>query len=266
MKISIITVSYNSAATIRDTINSVLTQTYNDIEYIIVDGGSTDGTVDIIKEYASLFGERMKWSSEPDKGLYDAMNKGISKATGEIVGTINSDDFYHRADIIGHVAKAFKNNDTQVIFGDVRFVNPGNLQRTVRYYSSRNFNVNKFRFGFMPAHPTFFTYKSYFEKYGYYKTDYKIAADYELLMRFLYTHKLNYKYLPVDFMKMRVGGASTKSFRSNITLNDEIIRACSENGISTNKLILYSKYFVKVWEFIALKNNANTYHEYAWGY
>ena len=250
MKISLITVTYNSASTLRDTIESVLAQTYADIEYIIVDGASKDDTVGIIKEYEPRFNGRLHWVSEPDKGLYDAMNKGIRMATGDVVGIINSDDFYHRIDVIAKVAEAFKDKDVQAVYGDVRFVNPDNLDKTVRYYSSRNFSPNRFRYGFMPAHPTFFTYRKYFEEFGYYKTDYKIAADYELLIRFLHTHKLKSKYLSLAFMKMRTGGASTASVKSNILLNKEIVRACKENGIWTCMPLLFMKYFIKVFELV----------------
>ena len=219
MKISIITVTYNSASTLRDTIESVLAQTYRDIEYIIVDGLSKDNTMDIVREYEPKFNGRMRYVSERDSGLYDAMNKGIKMATGEIVGIINSDDFYHRSDIIQLVAETMSDERVQAVYGDVRFVNPNDLNTTVRYYSSRIFRPSLFRFGFMPAHPTFFTYKKFFDEFGYYKLNYKIAADYELLVRFLYGHRLQAKYLNTDFMKMRTGGVSTASVKSNITLN-----------------------------------------------
>lgn len=253
MKISLVTVAFNSASTIRDTIESVLKQTYSEIEYIIVDGKSSDDTVKIIKEYEPLFNGRLRWISETDKGLYDAMNKGIRLATGDIIGIINSDDFYHRNDSIEMIANTFKDKSIQAVFADVRFVNPTNLEKTVRYYSSKNFTIKRFRFGFMPAHPTFFTYRSYFDRYGYYKTDYKIAADYELLIRFLDNHKLRYKYLSLDIMKMRTGGISTASLKSNLILNKEIVRACRKNGIYTTLPLLYLKYFVKVFELIKTK-------------
>jgi len=253
LKISIITVTFNSASTLRNTLESVLVQTYPELEYIVVDGNSKDSTIEIIKEYELKFEGRMHWLSEPDKGLYDAMNKGIRMATGEIVGIINSDDFYHRNDIISEIAKAFEEYNAQAIFADVRFVNPSNLNKTVRYYRSKNFSPKRFRFGFMPPHPTFFTYRKNFELYGYYKTDYKIAADYELLIRFLYKNRLSYKYLPLDVMKMRTGGASTASIKSNVILNKEIVRACRENGIYTNMAILMLKYIVKIWELIITK-------------
>ncbi|MDR3819670.1 MAG: glycosyltransferase family 2 protein [Bacteroides sp.] len=249
MKVSIITITYNSAITLRDTMEAVLSQTSKNIEYIVVDGASKDDTVKIIKEYESKFNGQMRWVSEPDKGLYDAMNKGIRMATGDIVGIINSDDFYHRTDVIAKVVEGFQENGIEAIYGDVRFVNPDNLDKTVRYYSSKHFSPQLFRYGFMPAHPTFFTYRRYFEEFGYYKTDYKIAADYELLIRFLYTHKLKSKYLPLDFMKMRMGGTSTASIKSNILLNKEIVRACRENDIWTCMPLLFLKYFIKIFEF-----------------
>lgn len=255
MKISIITVTYNSGLTLVDTIESVLFQSYSDIEYIIIDGLSKDNTIDIINEYEPLFQGRLKWISEKDNGIYDAMNKGIRMATGDIVGIINSDDFYHRKDIIEKIAAIFEQDKlVQAIYGDVRFVNPNDLNKTVRYYSSGKFSPNLFRYGFMPAHPTFFTYREQFEKNGYYKVDYKIAADYELLIRFLYVHRLKSKYIPIDFMKMRTGGVSTASIRSNILLNKEIVRACRENGIWTCMPLLFLKYFIKVFELILRKN------------
>lgn len=254
MKISLITVTYNSSKTLADTLDSVLKQTFSEIEYIIVDGASKDNTVSIIKDYEPKFNGRVKWISEPDKGLYDAMNKGIRMATGDVVGIINSDDFYHRADILQNVADAFKDKSVQAVYGDVRFVNDDNLDKTVRYYSSKSFSPKRFRFGFMPAHPTFFTYKKYFDEYGYYKMGYKIAADYELLTRFLYVHKLKCKYLPLDFMKMRTGGASTASIKSNWILNKEIVRACKENGIWTCMPLLFLKYFIKVFELVFTEN------------
>ncbi len=245
MKISLLTVSYNSAATIRDTIESIRKQDYPAIEYIVVDGNSKDGTVDIIKEHSTFI---THWVSEPDKGIYDAMNKAIDLATGDVVGILNSDDFYSSEHIISQVADAFNNPQIDAIFGDLVFVEPDNLQKTVRTYSSAKWNPSKFARGFMPAHPTFFVRRKYYEQFGLFRTDYKIAADYELLIRFLYVHKLTYKYLPLTMVKMRRGGVSSRNFMSNIVLNNEIIRACRENGISTNVFKVYPKYFTKLFE------------------
>jgi glycosyltransferase involved in cell wall biosynthesis len=245
MKVSLLTVSYNSSVTIRDTINSVLSQDYKDIEYIIVDGASKDNTVEIIKS----FGIKVdKWISEPDKGIYDAMNKAIKMATGEVVGILNSDDFYSTTNIISQVTEVFKDPTIDAVFGDLVFVDPNNLKKVVRKYSSAEWYPNKFAKGFMPAHPTFFVRRRYYEQIGLFKTDYKIAADYELLIRFLYVHKLKYKYLPLNMVTMRKGGVSSNGIMSNIILNDEIIRGCRENGIQTNVFKVYPKYFTKLFE------------------
>lgn len=255
MKISVITVTFNSGATVRDTIESVLKQEYQDYEYLVIDGGSKDNTVDIIKEYEPKFEGKMRWVSEKDKGMYDGINKGIRMATGDVVGIINSDDFYHRTDIFDIIAKSFEEDkNIQSIYGDVRFVHPDNLDKTVRYYSSKHWRPWRFRFGFMPAHPTFFTYKENFEKYGYYQYDYHIAADYELLIRHLYTNKVPAKYVPVDFMKMRTGGRSTNGWKANVLLNKEIVRACKENGIWTCMPLLFLKYFIKAFELVKTHN------------
>ena len=281
MKISVVTVTYNSEKTVEDTIKSVLSQEYKDYEYLVVDGGSKDNTVEIIKKYEPLFEGRMRWISERDKGMYDGINKGIKMATGDVVGIINSDDFYHRTDIFDKINEAFSENSerlevreerdevreerfvnckkgdrVEAIYGDVRFVNPDNLEKTVRYYSSKNWKPWRFRFGFMPAHPSFFTLRENFEKYGYYQYDYHIGADYELLIRHLYTNKVPAKYIPLDFMKMRTGGRSTEGIKSNIRLNKEIVRACAENGIWTCLPLLFMKYFVKVFELVFTRENS----------
>lgn len=245
MKISILTVSYNSASTIQDTIESVKSQEYKDIEYIIIDGNSTDGTVDIIKANAAHV---TKWISEPDKGIYDAMNKAVKLATGEVVGILNSDDYYADTTILSHVAKAFEDPAIDAVFGNLVFVDPSNLNKVVRTYSSGHWHPKKLSWGFMPAHPTFFVRRKYYEQFGLFKTDYKIAADYELLIRFLYVHKLTYTYLPLTMVKMRRGGVSSRSWKSNVILNNEIMRGCRENGIYTNVVMVYSKYFRKLFE------------------
>lgn len=250
MKISLITVSYNSAATIKDTIDSIRSQDYPDIEYIVVDGNSKDNTVEILKENASLID---RWISEPDKGIYDAMNKALKLATGEVVGILNSDDYYSSNQIISQVAAAFQDPTTDAVFGDLVFVDPRNLKKVVRRYSSANWHPKKFALGFMPAHPTFFVRRKYYEQFGLFKTDYRIAADYELLIRLLYVHKLRYKYLPITMVNMRKGGVSSNGIKSNIILNNEIIRGCRENGISTNVFKVYPKYFIKLLELFRLK-------------
>ena len=247
MKISLITVAYNSSATIRDTIESVLGQDYGDVEYIVVDGASKDDTVDIIKS----FGPRISnWLSEPDQGIYDAMNKGVRMATGDVIGMINSDDFYYDETILSQVARAFEDESIDAVFGNLIFVDPKDLKKKVRSYSSKDWHPGKFARGFMPAHPTFFVRRKYYERFGLFKTDYKIASDYEMLIRLLYVHKLKYRYLPLTMVVMRKGGVSSNGIKSNIILNNEIKRACNENGIRTNLPLIYLKYFTKIFELI----------------
>jgi glycosyltransferase involved in cell wall biosynthesis len=245
MKVSIITVCFNSASTLKYTIDSVLNQTYNNIEYIIVDGRSTDSTIEIISDYGDRISRIL---SEPDSGIYNAMNKGIKLASGEIVGILNSDDFFLNESVVQCVVNEFANSDIDAVYGDIQFVRPENIQRIVRYYSSQRFNPNRFKYGFMPAHPSFYVKRESFEKYGYYKEDFKIAADFELLIRFMYNYKIKCKYLQMPFVTMRTGGVSTRSIRNRIILNTEIIRACRENGIKTNMINIISKYFIKIFE------------------
>jgi glycosyltransferase involved in cell wall biosynthesis len=244
--ISVITACFNNKRTIANTIESVLDQTYPGIEYIMIDGGSTDGTTEIIRSYGSGIS---KFISEPDNGMYDAINKGIRIATCDIVGILNSDDFFYNKTVLEKIAESFKNECIDSVFGDVQFVDPADTSRIVRYYSSKNFNLSRFRFGYMPAHPSFYVKRIFFEKLGYYKTDYKIAADFELLVRFLLINKISFKYLEMPFVSMRTGGVSNKSIMSNFTLNREIARSCRENGISTNYFNIYLKYFTKISEF-----------------
>ena len=239
MKVSIITVVYNNAHVIKSAIDSVLLQTYPNIEYIIIDGKSTDGTIDVITSYGAKIA---KCISEPDKGIYDAMNKGLKLATGDIVGILNSDDMYMSEDVIEKVVAIFETHAVESMFADLVYVRPDNLDKVVRYYDSSYFSPAKFAYGWMPAHPTFFVKKEVYEKYGYFKTDYKIAADYELLARFLGKYAISYFYLQQPIVKMRIGGVSTTNFKSNIIINQEILRACTENGIDTNWWKVLSKY------------------------
>jgi glycosyltransferase involved in cell wall biosynthesis len=246
LSVSIITVSHNSIKTISDTIESVLSQTYENIEYIIIDGSSIDGTPGLIQSYGKKIS---KFVSEPDNGIYDAINKGIKFATGDIIGILNSDDIFKDNRVIEKVVSAFNENEIDAVIGDVQFIDATNSSKIVRYYSSKHFHPGKFKFGYMPAHPSFYLKRELFEKLGYYKTDYKIAADYELLIRYLYVNKIKYKYLEMPFVSMRTGGVSNKTILSNFTLNREIAKACKDNGIHTNYLFIYSKYLLKIFEF-----------------
>lgn len=245
MKVSIITVTYNSAQTIKHTIESVIAQTHTNIEHIVVDGASKDNTLEIVKDYSNKIS---KIISEPDNGIYDAMNKGIRAATGDIIGILNSDDFFTSTDVVSIIVKTFEENDIDALFGDVHFVNSNNLNKCVRYYSSSVFRPSLFRYGFMPAHPSFYMKKEYYEKYGLYSLDYKIASDYDLLIRYLYKNTVRYKYVKKDFVTMRTGGVSTRNFNSRILLNKEIIEACRRYGIYTNMFLLSLKYLYKIFE------------------
>jgi glycosyltransferase involved in cell wall biosynthesis len=246
MKISIITVTYNSAATLAHTLESVNNQDYADIEHILVDGGSTDETISIIQSYPHI----AKWMSEKDNGLYDAINKGIGLATGDIIGILNSDDFFPGSHIVSLIAGAFVQNNVAAVYGDIAFVRPGRLEKIVRLYSSKKFTPRRFGYGYMPAHPSFYVRKSCYDTMGLYKLNYKIAADYELLMRFIFKHGTSYTYIPEILVYMRTGGVSNKNVLSRYTLNKEIIKACKENGVNTNMALLSLKYLNKVFEYI----------------
>lgn len=245
MKISIITVTFNRAHIIRDAIESVLRQNYKDYEYIIVDGNSEDNTIDILKEYEPKFEGRMRWISEPDKGLYDAINKGIKMATGDVVGIINSDDFFHRNDTFDIIAKAFENKEVEAIYGDERDVDEANHEHVVMIDKSAYFRTWMYRIGLMPPHQTFYARKSLFEKFGYYKTDYKIAADFELMLRFAYINHVKFKYVPEALLTFTTGGVSSQ-LSNKWKLNKETVRACKENGLFCCHPMIWAKYLFKV--------------------
>jgi glycosyltransferase involved in cell wall biosynthesis len=242
MKVTIITVVRNGEKTIKDAIESVLSQTYSDIEYIIVDGCSTDKTVEIINGYGK---QVSKFISEPDGGIYDAMNKGIALATGNVIGILNSDDLYINELTIGKVVKEFENKKVDSVYADLVYIRPENLNKTVRYYDSSNFHPSKFAYGWMPARPTFFVKREVYERYGVFRVDLKIAADFDILTRFLYIHKISYSYIKEALVKMRIGGVST-SFNSIWINNIETLKVCKDNGIKTNIFKILSRYPVKI--------------------
>lgn len=249
MKISVITACRNSGALIEGALQSVAAQQGVDVEHLVIDGASSDDTAARIRDWAAAH-QSVRWVSEPDAGLYDAINKGIRLATGDVVGVLHADDFFAAQDILAQVAAAFEDPTVDCVFGDVRFVWPHNLNRTVRYYRARLFRPWMLRFGFMPPHPTCFIRRERFDKLGYYKTDYRIAADYELLVRFLWLHRVRYRYLDLSMTRMRLGGVSTRSPRSTLILNREIVRGCRENGLWTALPLLTFKYLFKVFELV----------------
>ena len=244
MKVSIITVSYNSARTIRETIESVLSQDYPNLEYLVVDGGSTDGTLSILREYADRI---TSWVSEKDQGMYDAMNKGIAMASGDVIGILNSDDTYMTKHVVSKMMQALTAAQADVVFADLILVDQHHPEKVLRYYDSGNFKPSKFRYGWMPAHPTVFIRKSIYDAVGPFATDYKIAADYEMLIRILAVHAASYCYVAKPIVRMRSGGASTAGWSRNLILNQEIVRACRANGIQTNMGLLLLKIPAKLW-------------------
>ena len=263
MKISLITACYNSAGTIRTAIESVLSQCEVDVEYIVVDGGSSDGTVEILKNYenkllypSTIQPFNFRWLSEKDNGMYDAINKGIKMATGDIVGILNADDVLASDDTLAHIASAFepsevgsRKSQVDCVYADIRFVKD-DLNTTVRYYSAKHWKPWMLQWGKMPPHPSVYIRRELFNQYGLYKLGYDIAADYELLIRYLRMAKLNTRYLNECLVRMRMGGKSTRGWKSFVTLNREIVRGNRENGYFCCFPMLLPKYFFKVFEFV----------------
>ena len=250
MKISIITTSYNSERTLRDTMDSVLRQGYTDYEYIVVDGASKDSTVDIIREYEPRFEGRMRWVSEPDRGIYDAMNKGIAMATGDVVGLLNSDDFYTSDDILATVAHEFlKSKTLDAIYGDVHYVDEHDVTKVVRYYSSRQFTRKRMLMGYMPAHPSFYVRRECYKKYGAFDTSYRVAADFENLFRLIYVNNIRTRYIAKDFVAMRMGGASSSGLQSYRCIIADHFRAYRKHGAKPNRFLYFFRYVKKLSEF-----------------
>lgn len=244
-KVSLVTVCYNSAATIRRTIESVLSQEYPAIEYIIIDGGSTDGTVEIVRG----FGNRIAiFISERDSGIYDAMNKGVALASGEVVGLLNSDDVYADAYAVRDLMAAMSQAGSDSVFADLVYVDQQEPGRVRRYYNSGNWSPSRFRFGWMPAHPTFFVRREWYERCGLFSLDYRIAADFEMLVRLLYVGKATYTHLPRAVVRMQIGGASTRGLRNSWLLNREIVKACRAHGIWTSLPLVLLKIPAKLLE------------------
>ncbi len=253
MKISIITATYDSGVTLRDTMESVLAQLHGDIEHIIVDGGSSDDTMDIVRKLEPHYQTRLRYVSEKDRGIYDAMNKGIAMATGDIVGILNSDDFYTSDNVLSTVVSAFEDGNIDAVYGDIHYVQDNDLQKCTRYYSSKIFHRRWMRLGFMPAHPSFYCRKEIYEKYGGFNLSYKIAADFECLLRLIFVHKIQLRYIPMDFVTMRTGGASTSGLASHKQILRDHQRAFKDNGIYSNVLLESLRYIYKIYEIVATK-------------
>jgi len=246
MKISVITVSYNNAATIEDTIMSVASQSYQDIEHIIVDGGSTDGTLKVIGCHKNKIS---KFISESDEGIYDAMNKGIKLSQGDIIGFLNADDIYADNIVMGKVASVFDDPAVDACYADLVYVSKDDLNKVVRYWKSMEYRENLFRKGWMPAHPTFFVRKAVYDKYGNFDLSFKFQSDFDLTMRFLDVHKIKSIYIPEIFVKMRMGGATNKSMLNIIKGNIEAYRACLKNGINVSPFFMVRKILSRIPQF-----------------
>ncbi|MEZ8474693.1 glycosyltransferase family 2 protein [Vibrio cyclitrophicus] len=254
MKVTLITVCYNSGSTIEDTFNSICQQSYENIEYIVIDGGSIDNTQKIANKYQNVI---TFFLSEKDKGLYDAMNKGISMATGDIIGIINSDDVLFNNEIIGEVVACF-DPDIDGVYGDVVFCKQDDLEQLTRFYSSKSASYSNLKCGVMPAHPSLYLRKECFEEIGVYSLDYKIAADFDFIVRLFSSGSFNLKYLEKNLVKMREGGVSTSGITANLQLNSEILHSLKKHGISSNWFWLLSKYPMKLWGVLKAKLQAYT--------
>lgn len=250
MKLSIITVTYNSERTLRDTMESILSQTFQDFEYIIVDGSSKDATLDIIREYEPLFRGKMRYVSEPDKGIYDAMNKGFAMATGDVIGILNSDDFFTSDDVLQAVVDGFAGEYVDAVYADIHFVGTDDLTKCVRYYSSSVFRPWMMRFGMIPAHPSFYCRKAVYDQYGSFDTTYRIAADFEILLRLIFIHRIRTRYVKKDFVTMRLGGASTTGYGSWSLIMKEHLQIMKRHGVVTNRFLLSLRYIYKLFEFL----------------
>ena len=251
IKVSIIVATYNSADTLADTLDSILRQTYRNYEVVLCDGASQDDTMRVVGRYRERFGERLKAVSEKDNGIYDAMNKGIDRATGDIVGILNSDDFYTSDDVLERIVDTFRSIPLlEAVYGDVHYVKPSNLRRPVRYYSSRYFRPRYMRMGFMPAHPSFYCLRDLYSTYGKYRLDYKVAADFDQLFRMLYIHRIRVRYIDMDFVTMRTGGASNSGLKSHIQIIRDHARAMRSYGTHVSYLLFSFRYIYKCIEVI----------------
>lgn len=246
MKISVITASYNSSSTIADTLRSVAEQDYTDIEHIIIDGGSKDNTMEIVRSFPHVAIS----ISEKDKGIYDAMNKGVQRATGDIVAILNSDDFYNSSYVLSAVAFQFRDQNIDAVYGDLQYVKQDNTNIVSRYWKAGKFSPSKFFYGWMPPHPAFFVRRKVYDQVGLFNTTLRTSADYELMLRILVKHKVKAAYLPAVLVKMREGGLSNSSLSHRIKANKEDRLAWKLNGLQPNFFTLYLKPIRKIFQFI----------------
>ena len=246
MKITIITATYNSAATVEDTLNAVREQDYADIEHIIIDGKSTDDTLTIVSGFPHV----TKVVSEKDKGIYDAMNKGIGLATGDIIGILNSDDIYIDRTVLSAIAQIFADPEVMTVYADLQYIDAGDTNRIRRTWVAGPFKKKNFYYGWMPPHPTFFVRKEVYRQAGLFSTDLRSAADYELMLRILLKYGFSVRYLPRVIVKMRMGGMSNASLNNRLRANREDRLAWKLNGLKPNFFTLYLKPLRKIHQFI----------------
>lgn len=249
MKFSIITAVFNRADSIVHAVASVQQQTHADVEHVVIDGASTDGTLQILQ---NCLNERAVLISESDCGIYDAINKGIFRSTGDIIGLMHSDDMFSDENVLANVADVFIKNDVDAVYGDAAFFRAEAREKFVRRYRSDRFSPDMLAWGWMPAHTAFFLRRRVVDQYGVYKIDYRIAADFEFIARIFSSGQLRTKYMPKVLVHMRTGGVSTGGWRNTLRLNQEVLRACRENGIRTNMLKILSKYPLKALEVLRL--------------
>lgn len=246
MKVSIITATFNSEKYLSDCINSVKKQSYYNIEHIVVDGKSTDATIDIIRENEDHLA---MWISETDRGMYDAINKGISMATGDIIGILNSDDMFASPYVIRNIVDCFKRSGSDSVYGDLMFVNPRHVHRVSRIWKGKSYKRSRFRYGWMPAHPTFYMKRHLVEQFGKYENHYYSAADYEFMSRYLYRHKISATYLEQMVVKMRTGGASNGSLKKWLRANRRDYLAMKQNKIPFSFIVSILKPIIKIRQF-----------------
>ena len=251
MKISLITATYNSAETLRDTMQSVLNQTFKDVDYIVVDGGSKDATMDIVKEFEPQFEGRLRWVSERDKGIYDAMNKGVRMAQGDIVGILNSDDFFASDKVLETVNNAFTESQTiEGVYADVRYVDWHDTGKTVRMFSGKDFKREKLCWGKMPPHPSFYVRRGCYDKCGLYSLDYPICADYDMFVKMIWEANIKTLYINDVFVNMRSGGTSSSGIRVHRKIMKERMRCVREHNLPSNFFKQTSRYFEKVFSLL----------------
>ena len=244
VKISVVTAVYNAADTVSDALDSVRAQRFSDVEHIVVDGGSTDGTLEILEAANPL-----RFISEPDNGLYDAMNKGIAAATGDVVGFLNADDVYAHDGVLERVATTLENENAQSCYADLVYVDRVDMDKVVRYWTSKPFVPGSFRRGWLPAHPTFFVVREVYEKFGCFDLNYKIQSDFELTMRFLEINRISSRYVPEIWVRMRMGGHTNQSLVNIVKGNLESYRACRQHGIRVGPMFFVTKIAQRVPQF-----------------